>query len=280
MWCSKCGARFGEQDVFCPDCGIRVSGKSEAPITPADSLPVTPDAEATPVGGIPAAPAPEAPVTDELEPERKTVADGAPPQRLPTPVPPQQPTKRTSAWAVAALVMGIGAFTFLPVLGAVLAIIFAGIGKGSIRRGKGEVKGGGMATAGMVLGIVGLIIPIILAAVAVPIGIVFVLPQLEARDHVMDGVDAARIYYHEHGSYAGLTPAALTEIDDTIDFRASPGKVSGVVYVGPVTATTARLYCYSTRRDRFVASGNGNRWTYNFGWHWGPFGGQGSTDEW
>jgi hypothetical protein len=280
MWCSKCGARFGEQDVFCPDCGIRVSGKSEAPITPADSRPVTPAVEATPVEGIPAAPAPEAPVIDEREPVRKTAEEGVPPRPLPPPVPPKQPTKRTSAWAVAALVMGIGAFTFLPVLGAVLAIIFAGIGKGSIKRGKGEVKGGGMATAGLVLGIVGLIIPIILAAVVVPIGVVLVLPGLEARDHLLDGVDSARIYYNERGSYAGLTAEALTEIDGTIDFRASPGQASNVVYVGPVTAATVRLYCYSTRRDRFVASGNGDRWRYNFGWHWGPFRGEGSRDEW
>ena len=92
-------------------------------------------------------------------------------------------------------------------------------------------------------------------------------------------MDAARIYNNEHGSYAGLNAAALTEIDDTVDFRASPGTAAGVVYVGPVTASTVRLYCYSTRRDRFVASANGDRWRYNFGWHWGPFRGDGMMND-
>jgi len=279
MWCSKCGARFGDEDVFCPECGIRVSGKSEAPTTSAASETVTPAAEETPAEGIPPAEATEAPATDELEPVVKSPVN-PPPKPPALPNKPARPAQRTSGWAVAALVLGIGAFTFLPVLGAILAIIFAGIAKGSIKRGKGEIKGGGMATAGLVLGIIGIIVPIVLAAVAVPIGVVFVLPQLEARDHVMDGADAARIYYNEHGSYTGMTAAALTEIDDTVDFRAAPGTVAGVVYVGPVTATTARLYCYSTRRDRFVASGNGSHWTFNFGWHWGPFEGNNDTDEW
>jgi hypothetical protein len=124
--------------------------------------------------------------------------------------------------------MGIAGFTVLPALGAVLAIIFGGIAKGSIKRGRGSVKGSGMATAGLVLGITGLIIPLVLAAIIVPLGAVFLLPSFTAIDHLQHGVDA-------------------------------------------VTPRTVRLYCYSTRADRFVAAASGDTWRYNYGRHWGPF---------
>jgi hypothetical protein len=167
--------------------------------------------------------------------------------------------------------MGIAGFTVLPALGAVLAIIFGGIAKGSIKRGRGSVKGSGMATAGLVLGITGLIIPLVLAAIIVPLGAVFLLPSFTAIDHLQHGVDAARIYLNERGSYAGLNAAELTRIDDTVDFRDAPGSAPNAVYVDAVTPRTVRLYCYSTRADRFVAAASGDTWRYNYGRHWGPF---------
>jgi uncharacterized Zn finger protein (UPF0148 family) len=46
MRCSKCGTSFGSADVFCPECGIRVSGQSQAPFTEAPAAkqgPATPE---------------------------------------------------------------------------------------------------------------------------------------------------------------------------------------------------------------------------------------------
>ncbi len=72
--------------------------------------------------------------------------------------------------AVASLVLGIaGLLVICPLIGALLALIFGLLAKGEIKRGKGAVGGSGMATAGIVMGTVGLAIPIILAAVVIPL---------------------------------------------------------------------------------------------------------------
>lgn len=273
MRCSKCGTRFGQSDVFCPECGIRVSGQSEAPIAaePVADAPTTPDKPPAPEARPEEVGSTEAQVASEPVKDKNAGAQG----RLPAPPhsasskPGEAPRK--SAFAVAALVLGIGAFTFLPVLGALLAIIFGGIAKGTIKRGKGTLKGGGMANAGLVLGIIGLVIPVVLAAVIVPLGVVYLMPGFTAGDHLLRGVDASRIYYNENGSYAGLDATALADIDDTIGFRMATGRKADVVYVDKVAANTVRLYCYSTRGEKFIASATGQTWLYSFGWHWGPF---------
>jgi hypothetical protein len=74
------------------------------------------------------------------------------------PVP--QTMMRDSGSAIASLVMGIMAWTFLPILGALVAIICGHIGVAEVKKGNGYVKGKGMAVAGLVMGYVqiGLII--------------------------------------------------------------------------------------------------------------------------
>jgi uncharacterized Zn finger protein (UPF0148 family) len=62
MRCSKCGTSFGSADVFCPECGIRVSGQSQAPI-----------AETPPV----VEPMPATPEKPEAAPEEGQADDGA-----------------------------------------------------------------------------------------------------------------------------------------------------------------------------------------------------------
>lgn len=59
------------------------------------------------------------------------------------------PAPRTNSLAVGALICG---FVF-PILG----IILGAVAKGQIRRSNGAESGGGMATAGIVLGIIGTI---------------------------------------------------------------------------------------------------------------------------
>lgn len=61
-----------------------------------------------------------------------------------------------SGWAKASLIMGILGLTALPVVGAILAIVFARIAKKQILRS--DLGGDGLATAGQTLGIIGLMI--------------------------------------------------------------------------------------------------------------------------
>jgi hypothetical protein len=60
---------------------------------------------------------------------------------------------RTSGWAIAALVMGILGLTCLFFVGSVMAIIFGAVAKHEIHKSEGRLKGNGLATAGLVMGI-------------------------------------------------------------------------------------------------------------------------------
>jgi hypothetical protein len=74
--------------------------------------------------------------------------------------------------AIASLVCGIASlpvllFCFLGFIPAVLAIIFSFVSKNQIAQSGGTQTGGGMATAGLVLGIICIVLSIIvIAAVA------------------------------------------------------------------------------------------------------------------
>ena len=71
----------------------------------------------------------------------------------PAPVVVERQTK-TSGYAIASLVLGL---VWGYGVGSILAIIFAVIAKNKIKEGGGTVTGGGMATAGLVLGIIGVV---------------------------------------------------------------------------------------------------------------------------
>lgn len=64
-----------------------------------------------------------------------------------------------SGWAKASLLMGIAGLTFLPVIGAVLAIIFAARAKKQILTT--DLEGMGLARAGRTLGIIGVVLPVL-----------------------------------------------------------------------------------------------------------------------
>ncbi len=62
------------------------------------------------------------------------------------------PAKPTSTTAIVSLVSGILGWTFVPVLGSVLAIICGHMARSEIRRSNGTIDGDGMAIAGLILG--------------------------------------------------------------------------------------------------------------------------------
>jgi hypothetical protein len=70
---------------------------------------------------------------------------------------PQQPNGYTnqpkdSTLAIVSMVCGIGSYFFIPVVGAIPAIICGHLAKTKIKNSLGLIKGNGMATDGLVLG--------------------------------------------------------------------------------------------------------------------------------
>jgi len=77
----------------------------------------------------------------------------------PAPRPPAQATVRpasTSGLATASLIFGILGLTLLPTLGSVVAVILGYMAKSEINSSAGQLEGGSLATAGLVLGYIGL----------------------------------------------------------------------------------------------------------------------------
>jgi len=60
--------------------------------------------------------------------------------------------QQSSSMAVVSLIAGIASFIFLPVIGAIAAVITGGMAKKEIRQSGGRITGMGMANWGMILG--------------------------------------------------------------------------------------------------------------------------------
>lgn len=73
-------------------------------------------------------------------------------------------TRTTSALAIVSLVFGVLAWSALPVLAGVVAIVTGHIARGEIRRGAPAVEGDGLAVAGLVLGYTSLLLGILVIA--------------------------------------------------------------------------------------------------------------------
>ena len=71
------------------------------------------------------------------------------PYQQPPPMQPQYPQK-TSGFAITALVLGI--LGFLCILLGIPAIVFGHLAQSSIKQSKGQIKGAGMALAGLICG--------------------------------------------------------------------------------------------------------------------------------
>jgi hypothetical protein len=66
----------------------------------------------------------------------------------------------TDGQAIAALVCGI--LGFVCIIPAIVAIVLGAMSRGRIERSNGQLKGQGMATAGMILGIVSIVAGILI----------------------------------------------------------------------------------------------------------------------
>lgn len=70
----------------------------------------------------------------------------------PTPPPASGTPAPTSTLSLTSLIMGIIGWIFLPIVGAIIAVITGHMAKKEIRESNGLLGGDGMATAGLVLG--------------------------------------------------------------------------------------------------------------------------------
>jgi hypothetical protein len=133
-FCENCGNPLGPESQFCDKCGA-----------PAGAVAPTPDTAWGPppqavAGSV--APPPPAPAY-------------APQGYMPPPGYGQPPAvgQTTNGLSIASLVLGI---VWVFGIGSILAVIFGFIGRKQIRESGGRQSGGGMATAGIVLGFVGI----------------------------------------------------------------------------------------------------------------------------
>lgn len=81
-----------------------------------------------------------------------------PPMPTAGPPPPPYPLPQTSGYAIASMVLGILNFSGLPLIGGILALVFAGSAEKEIRAGNGWVQGEAFMRAGRILGWVGIVL--------------------------------------------------------------------------------------------------------------------------
>ena len=154
MNCTTCDAPLEPGALFCANCGARVTPTSSA-ATPTVVLP--------PSGAAP--PQPSAP------------QPYVPPQPYMPPTAPQQgaytmaATPPTSTAATVSLVCGVLAYVFLPVIGAIIAVVAGHMARKEIRNSGGQIGGSGMATAGLVLGYIQIALTVL--TICAIIGIAF-----------------------------------------------------------------------------------------------------------
>ncbi|MBN1289225.1 MAG: DUF4190 domain-containing protein [Actinobacteria bacterium] len=150
--------------------------------------------------------------------------------------------KKTSGLAVASLIMGIGGFLCVPLVMPLLAIIFGILSRREIRKSEGKIEGSGMANAGLALGITALAIPVILAAVLIPLGITSISEtRIITRSVPVNGATSVEtsLVMHTgelevsrgsdfknmvHGTFTYNVPRWKPDIDH--DFSGSTGRVT------------------------------------------------------
>ncbi len=154
MNCTTCSAPLVADALFCPNCGSRVTAAPSA---------------GTPTVGLP-------PAYGEPIPPLSQPYDYAPPTVAPQWVAPGSapygvagPPNSTAA--IVSLVFGILTWTVLPVIGPIVAVVAGHMARGEIRRSNGQVGGGGMAMAGLVLGYLQIALLVLAICAIVAIGL-------------------------------------------------------------------------------------------------------------
>jgi len=93
-------------------------------------------------------------------------------------LPPLPYSKKDSALSIVSLVSGLVGWTFIPVVGAIAAIITGHLAKKEIRDSGGALGGDGMALAGLILGYVQLGL-ILLALIVIIVAVFAFVPVVD-----------------------------------------------------------------------------------------------------
>ena len=91
---------------------------------------------------------------------------------------------------MASLVLGILGFLMLPLVGAILAIVFARMAEREIAASGGTIGGKGLADAGRILGIIGVVLAVIVIVLVV---LAFVI--LDAEVLRIERIEVPRIQF-------------------------------------------------------------------------------------
>lgn len=75
----------------------------------------------------------------------------------------------TSGWAIASLILSIASYLGLPLVGAVLGVIFGHMALNEIKRSEGRIQGRGLAIGGLVLGYAHFVVLVCVAATVLAI---------------------------------------------------------------------------------------------------------------
>jgi type II secretory pathway pseudopilin PulG len=172
---------------------------------------------------------------------------------------------KTDGKAVVSLILGILSVTVLWILAGIPAVILGHISRASIRRSMGELKGAGMALAGLIMGYLSIAaIPFVLivASIAIP-------SLLRARQAAQESaavsnlrtINTAEFTYgsSEGGRYgtlpqlinAGLLDPRYTTSVSGYDFSVTLSGSDYLATATPVSANTGR-YGYMSTRDAVV----------------------------
>ena len=145
MFCPECGAPNEEDSVFCGNCGAAIDSAG-VPAAEREEMP-----SAGPVDELDVDLFEEDPEEEALPAEEWSLAPASP-EPPPPPMVDYATSPQTSGMAIASLAMGIVGWTFLPLVGSILAIVFGYAARREIRSRPDELTGEGMAIAGLVLG--------------------------------------------------------------------------------------------------------------------------------
>lgn len=160
-FCPDCGNQISPDAETCPNCG---KGVEQAAAQAAAPPPAAPPAGAMP----PAAPPPPGPAFAPPPPGPVPPMGTGPMPPGPAWPAPVMAKKKTSGLAIASLILAITGFICLPILGPILGLILGIVAKSQIKKSSGQVEGGGLATAGIVLSVLAIVLVI---AVGIPMGI-------------------------------------------------------------------------------------------------------------
>jgi hypothetical protein len=157
MNCTTCGVALVPGAQFCPNCGARV--------------PPSPSA-GTPTAGLP-------PAYDEPE-KPAPPSENSPATIAPQWVTPGAPgygsaSVPNSTAALVSLIFGILSWVMLPMIGPIVAVVAGHMARREIRASNGQVGGGGMATAGLILGYLQIALGLLAICAIIAIGFLTLL---------------------------------------------------------------------------------------------------------